>query len=145
MARALLLLALLAAAASSAVALSCGSSLTDVVMSGCNTCIEANVTRSGRRHGRGFRKLLHRGGDGPDGFGFGGSALVPSCTECDAGGNFVLVTRNESNPIGRCEVSTCSCVVPRPEKMRLHTGRACHGLGIPTTTHNMLGGGCIHA
>ncbi|WIA28553.1 hypothetical protein OEZ86_011093 [Tetradesmus obliquus] len=47
--------------------------------------------------------MLHRGGDGPDGAGFGGSALVPSCTECDAGANFVLVTRNESTPIGRCE------------------------------------------
>jgi hypothetical protein len=106
MARALLLLAVLAMAASTAVALSCGSTLTDVVISGCTACTEANVTRrGGGRHGPGFRKLLHRRNGGPDGFGEGGFAIVPSCTECDATANFVLETRNDTSALGRCVVS----------------------------------------
>jgi hypothetical protein len=118
MARALLLLAVLAMAASTAVALSCGSNLTDVVMSGCTACTEANVTRRGRgRHGLGFRKLLHRGGGGPGGFGEGGSALVPSCTECDAAANFVLKTRNDTSALGRCVVSVASGLSQRQSAM----------------------------
>jgi hypothetical protein len=100
------LLALLAVAASSAAALRCGSTLTDVVTSGCTACSEANVTRrGGDRHGPGFRKLLHRGGGGADGIREGGSALVPSCTECDAAAHFVLETRNDTNALQRCVVS----------------------------------------
>jgi hypothetical protein len=35
---------------------------------------------------------------------------VPSCTEC-GGANFVLVTSNETNPIGRCVVSVRSPMI----------------------------------
>lgn len=96
---------LVAAATSSAAGLSCGTTLTDVPMSGCVACTELNITGLGRARKSGpggfGRNLLRRGGPrGPDEL-FTGSMLVPSCTECDTGGNFVLMKRNETSP-GRC-------------------------------------------
>lgn len=100
--------AFLALAVSTAEALSCGTTLIDVPMSGCTACTEVNVTGMGRHGGPGGarfgRKMLHSGnGGGPDGRpgGAGFSALMPSCTACDATGSYVLVVRNETGT-GRC-------------------------------------------